>query len=483
MGGVSIRVEPGDCLAVMKRLKDEGVMVHAIVTDPPYHLTSIVKRFGGKGAAPAQHGTDGAFARASRGFMGKQWDGGDVAFQTATWRLAWELLPPGGHLVAFSGTRTYHRMAVAIEDAGFEIRDNIVNLLASDGPVRAFLSSLSMEQQSAFFKCIDESEFGGLLSWVYGSGFPKSHDVSKAIDKAAGVEREVLGQSPNWRESKRDREKFGSMEVRGENAGFLTEPVTAAAKQWQGWGTALKPAWEPIVLARKPLDGTVAANVQEHGTGAINIDGCRVGTESTVRNSNPGTNGEGWGMGKSAHINGSVAGRFPANIVHDGSDEVLAAFPDAPGQQQPSRDDQRSQGSVYGAISLNGTREHTPRGDSGSAARFFYSAKADAEDRVGSKHPTVKPVDLMAWLVRMVTPPGGTVLDPFAGTGTTGIAALREGFNAILIEREEEYLGDIAARIALATGSAANHSMAVKGRHRDKEEAGGKGTPLFGGRE
>lgn len=253
------------------------------------------------------------------------------------------------------------------------------------------------------------------------------------------------------------------------------------AQRWQGWGTALKPAWEPMVLARKPLDGTVAENVLKHGTGAINVDGCRVEGESTKRSNHGGTGDPTqWRTGNGADFeSGSDKGRFPANIVHDGSEEVEAAFP-----QTVSGAMKQEIGAYEGdnvTTFLRGVSgPQNQHGDSGSAARFFYSAKADAEDRVGSRHPTVKPIDLMAWLVRLITPPGGTVLDPFAGTGTTGIAALREGFNAILIEREAEYLGDIAARIALATDPDAGHSLSVKGRHKDKATAAGKGTPLFG---
>jgi site-specific DNA-methyltransferase (adenine-specific) len=379
---MTVEIRIGDCRELMKDIAPGSV--DACVTDPPYHLTSIVKRFGAANAAPAKD-RDGLYARASKGFMGKQWDGGDVAFRPETWRLVYDALKPGAHLIAFSGTRTYHRMACAIEDAGFEIRDQI--------------------------------------GWLYGSGFPKSHDVSKGIDRAAGAER--------------------------------TELVGISARQWQGWGTALKPAWEPIVLARKPLSGTVAANVMQHGTGALNIDGCRVGTESTIRHNHGGTgNPEYWRTGNGDdYTAGSDQGRWPANVIHDGSDEVLAAFPDSDGQQGDVRGTEPSSpmgGNTFGRMDLRVPAK--ARGDSGSAARFFYTAKADSDDRLGSKHPTVKPVDLIAYLCRLVTPPGGTVLDPFAGSGTTGMAAMREGFNAILIEREVEYVADIKRRIAHVQG-------------------------------
>lgn len=367
------RLEHGDCLEVMKRLADEGVQVDSIVCDPPYHLTSIVKRFGATNAAPAKHGTDGAYARASRGFMGKQWDGGDIAFRPETWELAFALLKPGGHLVAFSGPRTYHRMVCAIEDAGFEIRDQ--------------------------------------LAWVYGTGFPKSHNLDG---------------------------------------------------EWQGWGTALKPAWEPIVLARKPLIGTVAENVLEHGTGAINIDGCRVessqedqdymlervgGFNNTKSIGGNGILGGGEVLDRSVTFD-PTKGRFPANIIHDGSDEVVGCFPNAIGQIAKSVEDGRPHGnSVYSPMKHGGPT-HIPRiEESKSAARFFYCAKASKSERSGSKHPTVKPIALMQYLCRLITPPSGVVLDPFAGSGTTGVAALREGFSPILIEREDEYVEDIKRRL------------------------------------
>ena len=350
---MSVVLHHGDCLEVMRGMAEASV--DAVVTDPPYHLTSIVKRFGSENAAPVE---DGVYARSSAGFMGKQWDGGDIAFRPEMWAETLRLLKPGGHLVAFSGTRTYHRMACAIEDAGFEIRDQ--------------------------------------LAWVYGSGFPKSHD-------AGG-----------------------------------------------GWGTALKPAWEPICLARKPLVGTVAQNVTAHGTGALNIDGCRIAGD--VPRTGRGTSDSIYGGGKglrpaemgTQQFEPHPAGRWPANLLHDGSDEVLeafAAFGERPGQLARARSDGGEQGnSVYGAL-RRVTNSPEPRGDTGTAARFFFSAKASRAERgEGNTHPTVKPLALMQWLCRLVTPVGGTALDPFAGSGSTLIAAAREGFSAIGIEREAEYI-------------------------------------------
>lgn len=454
-----IELRPGDCRDVLLSLPDTSI--DSVVTDPPYALVSIVKRYGADGAAPAK---GDVYGRAAAGFMGQQWDTGETAFAVEFWREVMRVLKPGGHVVAFSGTRTYHRLAVAIEDAGFEIRDQ--------------------------------------LAWAYGSGFPKSHDVSKGIDKrrvedfepvrricrviraamdAKGLKsrhlvqyfdgchprlidhwaardtdsqpslptleqwevlRDVLGLGAEHDgEVRRLNERKGEFggdwharEITGEVAEWsdrsnyemtsrdgLRRDVASsqAARDWQGWGTALKPAWEPIVFARKPLVGTVAANVLSYGTGAINIDGTR---------------------------NGGDGGRWPANILHDGSADVVGAFP-ADGSE--------------------------------SAARFFYSAKADAHDRIGSKHPTIKPVDLMQWLCRLVTPKGGVVLDPFAGSGTTGEAAWREGFRAILVEMEEEFCEDIRRRLHLAERPTQRAAVAkAKGK-----VAGLDGLPLFGGLE
>jgi len=424
-----VTLHAGDCRVVLAALPDASI--DSIVTDPPYALVSIGKRFGAEGAAPAQVGATGAYARASAGFMGKQWDTGETAFAVEFWAQVLRVLKPGGHVVAFGGTRSYHRLACAIEDAGFEIRDQ--------------------------------------LGWCYGSGFPKSHDVSKGIDKAAGLTREVIRERYTAKRIKPGATVVKEGAYGKQDISFTatdTAPASEASAQWQGWGTALKPAWEPIVLARKALGGTVAANVLAHGTGALNIAACRVGTDEQLRagaaklwshyrdgeasadrtyEDQGGTN---FAMTPGPR-GGSPEGRWPANIVHDGSDEVVAAFPDAPGMQRPVGPEFGSKTSrgIYG--DYGPMTAHEPRSDAGSAARFFYSAKADAQDRIGSKHPTVKRVDLMQWLCRLVTPPGGTILDPFAGTGTTGEAAFREGFKAILIEREAEYQADIARRMAL----------------------------------
>jgi hypothetical protein len=397
---MAFEIKHGDCLEVMRGMADNSV--DAIVTDPPYGLS----------------------------FMGKKWDY-DVPEQ-AIWEECLRVLKPGGHLLAFAGTRTQHRMAVRIEDAGFEIRD--------------------------------------MIAWVYGSGFPKSMDVSKAIDKAAGAEREVLrartyemtdggGYSGNLNTSK---PRSLSAEV--------TAPATDAARKWQGWGTGLKPALEPITVARKPLVGTVAENVLKHGTGALNIDGCRVPAEKPT----------GWGGAasfKNTHAASAyggmaegdarpVEGRWPANLIHDGSDEVLAAFP-------TSKDGVAvrhvSGGKNCHSDAIKPAMPDMGYGGSGSAARFFktcehdeaasasrlvYCAKASKSDRgEGNGHPTVKPTEPMRYLVRLVTQPGGTVLDPFTGSGSTGKAAVLEGFEFIGIEREAEYVAIAEARIVEAQRS------------------------------
>jgi site-specific DNA-methyltransferase (adenine-specific) len=384
----------GDCLEVLRTMADASV--DAVVTDPPYGLA----------------------------FMGKRWDY-DVP-SVEVWAECLRVLKPGGHLLAFAGTRTQHRMAVRIEDAGFEIRD--------------------------------------MIAWVYGSGFPKSLDVSKAIDKAAGAEREVVGSRVA------DDIRGGNMHAanRGERHVIeITAPATPEAQQWAGWGTALKPALEPITMARKPLAGTVAANVLEHGTGALNVDGCRVPMNDYDRdeyipnrcgwkdgaeysNSKP-PRGVVTNMGNGRAARGRILnedavtkGRWPANLIHDGSDEVAGLFPEG-SFNKPTEwksdgdgaDGTRALGKGVGKRTAGTVRNAF--GDSGSAARFFYTAKATKAERQGVTHPTVKPLDLMAYLCRLVTPPNGIVLDPFMGSGTTIKAALSEGFNAIGIERDPAY--------------------------------------------
>ena len=239
----------------------------------------------------------------------------------------------------------------------------------------------------------------------------------------------------------------------------ITSPATEAARQWHGWGTALKPAWEPIIVARKPLDGTVAQNVQTHGTGAINIDGCRVGSESvTINTWDDGAKPFGGGAGH-AYSGRTVQGRWPANVIHDGSDEVLAGFPQSTSKGGTA-------GGASGSVYANGKGIPHPSffnyGDSGSAARFFYCAKANKSDRgEGNQHPTVKPTDLMRYLCKLVTPPAGTVLDPFMGSGSTGKAARMDGFGFIGIEQDADYIAIARARIAHAVQSPAQQSLHI----------------------
>lgn len=455
IGGITVL--HADCRDALKEIADNSV--DSCCTDPPYALVSIVKRFGKAGSAPAK-GNE-AYTRASAGFMGQQWDTGEVAFDPEFWRGVLRVLKPGAHLVAFSGTRTYHRMAVAIEDAGFEVRD--------------------------------------MIAWEYGSGFPKSHSVSKAIDGAAGAERAVVGhvRAGISRASRNGGEICGGTASEELKISPVTEPATQEAQQWDGWGTALKPALEPICLARKPLsERTVAANVLRWGTGALNIKACRIESERETGWGGGAAGGNTWdatnsGLCKEGDAR-PVSGRWPANIVTDGSDEVLAAYPDAPGQQQDVALDAPSAktGNVYGKMNRHGEKSADARyadkgsttfaalpgvrrGDSGSAARFFYSAKADADDRFGSKHPTVKPIDLMRWLTRLVTPPGGLVLDPFAGSGTTGVACIAEGFKAVLVEREERFVADINARLDYYAGKG---PMAAQMKVRNKKPKPQAGT-------
>jgi site-specific DNA-methyltransferase (adenine-specific) len=406
---------------VLKNLADNSI--DSVVTDPPYEL----------------------------GFMGKSWDATGVAYSVELWQEVMRVLKPGGHLLAFSGSRTYHRMAVAIEDAGFEIRDQIM--------------------------------------WIYGSGFPKSHDVSKGIDKSAGAEREVVGQTTKARSTSG---KSALPTVGGETIYETwdeTAPATAEAKQWQGWGTALKPAHEPIVVARKPLIGTVAANVLTYGTGGLNIDGARVGRaegDNSVAGSRTatfGTQETASGGDGSGGWEQNTGGRWPANVIHDGSDEVVELFPTNTNISKGVRgrgSDIYANGKGF-ANTLAEVGQDIGYGDSGSAARFFYCAKASKRDRnegldgfelkqtiggggltvVGgaygsvkapgqNHHPTVKPTELMRYLCRLVTPPKGIVLDPFMGSGSTGKAAMYEGFEFVGIELTDEYLPIAKARIEFA---------------------------------
>lgn len=409
----------GDCVQELKKLADESV--HAIVTDPPYEL----------------------------GFMGKAWDATGIAYNSAMWAECLRVLKPGGHLLSFGGSRTYHRMAVAIEDAGFEIRDQIM--------------------------------------WVYGSGFPKSVDVSKAIDKLLGAERKVVGFKKGTGiapDNKTDGGYRGGVGIKQVSVDVpITKPATEQAEIYDGFGSALKPSHEPIVMARKPLESglTIGENVLKHGAGCINIDGCRVGNEEMTVSVSDGkviSGNRAMGGGNTGRIvAGTKSGRWPANFIHDGSDEVLELFPDVKGGAYPAKRGK----SKIGAFHYGGEDEDNPSssrimGDDGSAARFFYCSKTNKRDRnegldgrekkksdTRSKksaglwhsmnaphenhHPTVKPTDLMRYLIRLVTPPSGVVLDPFMGSGSTGKAAVLEGFKFIGIEKEADFFQIATIRI------------------------------------
>jgi DNA modification methylase len=726
---VTVRILHGDCLKLLPLLPANSF--DAVCCDPPYHLTSITDRFGKEGSAPAKHGTDGAFARASAGFMGQKWDGGDVAFRPETWAEVFRVLKPGAHVAAFGGTRTFHRMAVAIEDAGFEIRDTLSWLYGClDEQTEAATASgvkpyhkimdgdlvLCYDPETAEYsyqpvlevvvydyndtayriigdfgeqivsrnhRCIVERggdevfQFAEEAAREREARVPVLEDlyelqqaVSNAYQRASGSEQSVRpgvlssvdGRCPfgeaqtSRREERTDGPLCGvrdsgvallqsskadashnlripvqrrdswcglgsareqgscELEAREQSCscgshdrrckpglegrsnvpqpegsvcgsadqvcslsgslshdgaqGWLCDGASACggtsdrsavaqsrgsassepscdgectgefdavrheraaqgvrawrghhtavvrivpfhytgkvwclrvptgafvavrggvafptgnsgfpkshdvskgidkslgakgteAKEWQGFGTALKPGWEPIILARKPLTGTVAENVLAFRTGGINIDACRVETAETItttRNVALGSSGSGiYGSASTPGIyKQHDAGRFPANVMHDGSDEVLEAFAayGMKGAAAPVRGTEPSLPAkgdvVYGFCRRVPAAFHA---DTGTAARFFYSAKASKADRAGSKHPTVKPISLMQWLCRLITPPGGTILDPFAGSGTTGAAAQLEGFNSVLIEQSAEYVEDIKRRFSKA---------------------------------
>lgn len=371
----------GDCLYVMTGMGENTV--DAVVCDPPYGL----------------------------GFMGKHWDHGVPSKDV--WAQCLRVLKPGGHLLAFAGTRTQHRMCCNIEDAGFEIRD--------------------------------------MIAWIYGQGFPKSHNVALGIDKMFGH-----GNRGHRVAVANRRHPDGTVEPNGDDLEAY-EGKCEQSRPWSGWGNNLKPAMEPITVARKPFEGTIVSNVLQHGTGAINVDDCRVpnsdaGKQDRSNEKRASVRGESATDFRltGGPRGGSIKGRFPANVIHDGSEEVLGCFPDSPGQQGDLRGHNKSRKSPNGAFGEMGpARDCAARDDKGnkSASRFFYCSKADKEDRAGSKHPTVKPLDLMRYLCRLVTPPGGLVLDPFAGSGTTGQAAVEEGFRCLMIEREFEYVSDIRRRM------------------------------------
>ena len=519
---MQVELHPGDNRETLRRLIDEGVRVHSVVTDPPYGLVSIQKRFGKEGSAAARtEGNDGSFARLSGGFMGARWDGTGIERDPEFWRLIYDILLPGGYVFAFSGSRTGHWQACAMETAGFIMHP--------------------------------------MHGWAFGSGFPKAHAADKAIDKMLGVEGdkgEVRGSSGSTHNT------MAGDFTGGEYHNYI--PGSPEAAQWGGWayGTqAQKPALEPIYLGQKPFsEKTGAANLLKHGVGAVNIDATRVplsgsatygcSARSSLPDSrvctcpshevsqisrNEGKNNPALSSlarddlddllssdesraRQAEAIQGSQSdcqiyhhsddelahqeanrdqdastsqydasilpvrcakcgciredlskpyleytarlvenkGRHPANLILDGSPEVVAMFPHGKSgtgavKRKSSANQEGNTGSAYGAESRGEGAEMISYGDEGSAARFFhqfpieadplfYHAKAGKSDRAGSRHPTVKPIALMQYLIRHITPPGGTVLDPFAGSGTTGEAAKREGFDCILMEAEPEYV-------------------------------------------
>jgi DNA modification methylase len=409
---MSINLLHGDCLEQMKTLEDNSV--DAIVSDPPYGIS----------------------------FMAKKWDY-DVP-SVEVWKEAMRVLKPGGHALIACGTRTQHRMVVNIEDAGFEIRD--------------------------------------VVSWIYGSGFPKSLNISKAIDKAAGAEREKI-MVPTKKGNHAGQ--AGDIALGASGMTDISEPATDEAKQWDGWGTSLKPSVEFFTLCRKPLsEKTVAANVLKWGTGGINIDGCRVGTSGGGQNGSGGSKDRTRYRMSAIPKSNEVVGRFPANLIHDGSQEVLDLFPETKPSKSGGKTSRTGNGAKYGM----GTADRTGHDDQGSAARFFYCPKASKKDRNEgceeleekdgtqrmnaslerheegreptkraeqsknrNNHPTVKPTALMAYLCRLITPTGGVVLDPYMGSGSTGKAAVREGFSFVGIELDPDYYEICKARVTAET--------------------------------
>lgn len=453
--------------------------VDSIVTDPPYGLTTIVKRFGKENSVPAQFGNDGAFSRLSKGFMGKEWDGSGIEYNVDTWKKCYEILKDGGYLLAFGGTRTYHKIASAIEEAGFEIRDCIM--------------------------------------WIYGSGFPKSMNISKGLEarekygKANTRTKRIVEQSCEGESYKLKQTNNGAMGEVIETTRKHYLPSTELAKKWQGWGTTLKPAYEPIIVARKPFTGSLVDNVIMNGVGGINIDECRIKTDGELIAKNVAYKSEkqskNWGTKKCITELSSNIGRFPANLILTYDDntykEVCSGFPITSGgkmklnskvKRKGIKEDGSSFNSKTCGFDVNKGTGLCNYGDSGSASRYFYCAKASQKDRnegleefedkikvfngkssssskemrgveqrfttiTKNTHPTVKPTQLMQYLVRLITPKEGTICDPFMGSGSTGKAVMYENkernanYKFIGIELMDEYLPIADARIKFAKNS------------------------------
>jgi len=434
-----IAVVHADCRDVTAQLPENSV--DAVACDPPYALTQ-----NSRGGSARVNDPETPFGRThlgEKGFMGQTWDTGKVAFDPATWINVLRVCKPGAHLLAFGGTRTFHRLTCAIEDSGWEVRD--------------------------------------CLMWLYGQGFPKSLDVSKAIDKSAGAEREVVGVSKHKsgiadaNAGPQSRETDHAWAARQSVAAHfpITAPATDAARQWSGYGTALKPAWEPIILARKPLEGTVAENVQTWDCGALNIDGGRIGTETrTYKGSGPhkikldnhgkGDTGVGYMDGDSKDSTFTATGRFPANLLLD---EEAAAMLDEQSGQSTSPVKVTRGGKRKQAFGMSEQTDVPCYADCGGASRFFYTSKASGKDRGNlpaqslplfgesihefrNTHPTVKPTDLMEYLCTLLrTPTGGVFLDPFGGSGTTAVACKALGLPCIVCEIEERYASIASERL------------------------------------
>lgn len=466
-----ITLYEGDNRISLKRMIERGELVDSVVCDPPYGLKSIIKRFGKEGSAPAKYHRDGAFARASKGFMGQSWDGSEIENDPEFWKLVYRVMKPGAYLVAFSSPRTYHLMATAIELAGFVVHP--------------------------------------MIGWCYGSGMPKAHDAAKAIDKALGKKGNDQNKDGTWEK----------LEDRTYQPGEYV-PATTEAALFNGWaygGQARKPALEPIFIGQKPFSTkTGAANILLHGVGAVNIDACRVATDENLNGgayaksasgrggtwqNDDRSDGKGGGFKNGSGDFVQPQGRWPANMITDGSEEVEALFPKNAGMKGRIKGFEQSEktSGIYNAFqSRTAFEPHDDR--TGSAMRFFeqyqpicyecgdsgivyhemmcigdspsleqcpccfglsaeesvftgipifYVPKASKSDRAGTSHPTVKPIPLIQSLQRHVTPPGGTTLDPFAGSGTAGQAAINEGFRAILMENEKPYAEFIRRRLNL----------------------------------
>lgn len=385
----------GDCLETLKQIAD--CSIDSVICDPPYHLQSITKRFGGDDSAEAKYGTDGLFQRSSKGFMGKSWDGGDIAFRTDVWKECYRVLKPGGHLLAFGGTRTMHRITCAIEDSGFEIRD--------------------------------------LLCWIQYQGFPKSHDVSKGIDKHLGADREIIGSHPA--PAKPNKGTFNA----SFGDAYITKPSTPEAQKWDGFGTALKPSHEPATIARKPIEQglSIAKNVLKWGTGAMNIDGCRFAYGDPAwpgpqeeYNINKLEKCSNFGQLKKPDYEKIIhdQGRWPANIYQ------------CPKPSRKEKEAGLSHLESKTGFDMNGRKEENV------GHEYAHAGAGRTSEEVRNTHPTIKPRGVMEWAIRLLTPPGGVVLDPFAGSGTTGVSSIVQGFDCILCELTPEYWPIIEGRVA-----------------------------------